>query len=233
MRCFFLRHCLLIYSMLYLNFGCTTFCTNGGRTIETSTGIIGCILNSDSSVASEVIVSLFTYDFDPVINRADAVLTDTTDVNGVYHFQYLDEGLYAVIARNLTRTMSFMAKDILVQGNSLTRVQPGKLEQPGAISALFLPFEEKVTGYIYIPGTDIYSPLGEDSIVVLNNMPVSTLNTIILANDAGEKRNVLQKKLNVNAGKTSVIKVPLWVYNQRIGLNATSKGAGVQMITGN
>ncbi len=207
---------------------CSVSTVDGGGTIETTNGVAGVIRNSDTTPASNTVVKLFPDDYDPVADTSlDGSFTDTTDTGGTYRFSRVAAGRYVVLARNLTLATSFIARDVTVSNDSLTRVPAGTLYRPGLIAADFSSGSPAAGGYVYIPGTDISSPIGSDGSALLTDVPPGTISTVILASGANEKRNVLRNKITVTADDTITIEHPLWKYSCRIGLTTTPAGADV------
>ena len=202
----------------------------GGGTIETTNGIAGVICNIDNTPLPNAVVRLFPDDYDPVANSVgvlDTIFTDTTDTSGSYHFQHVISGRYVVLARNNSAATALVIWDISVDGDSVTTVPAATMNRTGAIAAGFSSEGASTEGYLYIPGTDIYSRINSDGLAQLVDVPPGTLQTVILASGDDEKRNILRDKIIITAGDTVIIELPLWKYCCRLGLNTTPSGADV------
>ncbi|MBN1575649.1 MAG: DUF2341 domain-containing protein [Chitinispirillaceae bacterium] len=200
-----------------------------GAGSETTNGIVGSIRNPDDSPAPNTIVKLFPFDYDPVA-RGDLGSTgvDTTDDAGAFRFTQVDSGSYSILARNARTATSLLITDVAIgNGDTLTTVPPVNLTGTGSVEADFSGTGEAISGYLYIPGTDIFSPVGNDGPAVLDNVPSGSFSTVIHATADGEQRNLLRGEVTVMPGSTVTIPYPAWRYSRRIFLNTTPRGAGV------
>lgn len=208
----------------------------GGGTIETTNGIVGAILKSDSTPSPYTIVKLFPDDFDPVSNGTGAtevVFIDTTDSRGIYHFDNVSSGRYVVVARDRGSATALIVRDVTVSDDSITNVNNATMKCPGVISTEF-PSTEKITGgYLYIPGTDIYTNVKNDGSAKLTDVPPGTHHSILFMSEGFEKYNILRNEITLRAGDSVAVEMPLWKYTRRLGLNTTASGAQIAgIITG-
>lgn len=200
----------------------------GGGTIETTNGVVGAILNNDSTPSSSAIVKLFPDDYDPVSSGTNAtVCIDTTDARGMFHFNKVTSGKYVVVARDRGAATALIVQDVTVSDDSITTINNSTMKRPGVISTGF-PSTEKITGgYVYIPGTDIFTNIANDGSATLTGVPPGTINSILFASEGFEKHNILRKKITLNAGDSVAIEMPLWKYTRKLGLNTTATGAHI------
>ncbi len=200
----------------------------GGGTIETTNGVVGAILNSDSTPSSYTIVKLFPDDFDPVSDgtgATDGIFTDTTDSQGIYHFNNVSSGRYVVLARDRGDTAALIVRDVTVSDDSVTNINKAIMKRPGVISTEFPSTQEITGGYLFIPGTDIYTNVENDGSAKLTGIPPGTLHSIIFASEGFEKYNILRNEITLSAGDSIAIEMPLWKYTCNLGLNTTATGA--------
>jgi hypothetical protein len=215
---------LVILSVLLLD--CTT--NLAGATTETTNGLTGSILNSDNTPASYSIVKLLPVDYNPVYNSS-LYLCDTADSNGNYKFRGIGTGQYSVIARNLKEQTSCLVRNINIQKDTLINAPGGTLQKSGALSATFSTENAVAKGYVYIPGTDVYSMTGSESAVFLNDIPCGEYEEVIAVFSTGSA-NIARNPVIINAGETYTVAFPLWKHSAEFVLNTTANGAD---ITGN
>ena len=205
---------------------CSQF--DGGAGGETTNGIVGSIRNHDDTPAANSIVKLFPDGYDPVTDDASgAGFIDTADANGTYRFRRIASGSYTVLARNRKAATCFLKSNVAVCDDSVTTVPAGILNGSGSVTADFSLSGVVAEGYIYIPGTDISSPIGSDGSVFLADVPPGAISVVILASDGNEKRNILRDGIIVTSGDTVTIEQPLWKYSRNLVLNTTASGAEV------
>ncbi len=220
--------CLTIAAgiVLTLTNGCSR--NIAGATTETTNGIVGSIRTGDDKPAADAIVRLFPDEYDPVADSAlGGRFIDTADANGNYRFSRIAAGKYSVLARNLDAALSSMVRDIAVTDDSLTTVPAETISRSGSIIADFSPGGVAAGAYVYIPGSDISSPVGSDGSALLADVPPGTFTSVILASGNNEKRNVIRNKITLAAGDTAIIDQPLWKYSLHLALNTTPDGADV------
>jgi len=207
---------------------CSSSQTAGGGTIETTNGVVGSLRNQDDTPACGVVVELFSSDYDPVADDAsDGKHSDTTDAKGNFRFRSLGAGLYNIVARDSSLSTCFLAADICVDTGSVTTLSEGTLEMPGVVAADFsvAPFPDN--GYVYIPGTDIFSYIGSDGTVCLDNVPAGVFSDIVFNSDSLPQRNILREEVTVLPQGTVTIANPLWKHSCSIVLNTSATGAAV------
>ena len=200
----------------------------GGAGGETTNGIVGMVRNSDDTPATGTVVSLFPDGYDPVTGSVLPVnFIDTADTDGNYRFTHIDSGSYTILARHRETASSVLKREIAVVNDSLTTAPVVTLKPSGSITTGFSPDEVSEGEYLYIPGTDIYSQIGTDGSALLSDVPPGTLTVIILASADREKLNILRSGIDVSAGDTSAVELPLWKHSCSIILNTTASGADV------
>lgn len=222
----FLLPLLAVIAILLISTNCTH--NLAGATTETTNGVVGVVHNSDNTPSANTVVKLFPDDYDPVADAGlDDGFIDTTNTKGSYQFKKVSSGRYVVIARNRSDSTSCLIRDITVTDDSLTTAPVEKLKGSGSIATDFSSGGVISNGYLYIPGTDIYSRIGTDGSVLLDDVPAGTIREIILASDNNKKSNILRSAITVDVGKTTMIELPLWKYGRKLTLKTTSAGADV------
>lgn len=213
-----------LFSVFILLINCSQSNLAGGGTIETTNGVVGTIHNKENKPVPNVIVKIFPDDYDPVSDEPlDSNYIDTTDTSGEYSFENVTSGSYVIVARNADNSDNSLTGNITVNDDSLTTVSEIILKKPGLVK--FNHFD--ADGYLFIPGTDIFSSVSDDGNVFLSGVPSGVLNTIIHVSASNDKRNILHNEIVVNEGGTVDIDNPLWNYKRQIVLNTTINGAGI------
>ncbi len=220
---------ILILSILYCTFmyGCNK--NLAGATTETTNGVTGSILNSDNSVSQNTIVTLYTENYDPVADTSETKsFTDTTDASGKFMFKKITPGRYVIVARNKTSNNSSCIRNIEIIEDSLITIQPSNLSGTGSISAVFsLHGGNDILGYIYIPGTDVFTYVGSNGPVLLNNIPSGVITEVVFKKSNGQKSNIIDKQLTLQPEQHVILEYPLWKNSCKIVLNTSSSGAGI------
>ncbi len=231
-----MKPCTILPLLLYFLSICSllqlTKCTNNnlaGATTETTNGIVGRICNSDNTPAPYTIVSLLPNDHNPVTDTsANSTSIDTTNSDGEFTFKNIAPGTYTIIARNATAMVGALIRNIDVSEDSLTALHPANLDNTGSVATSFKKLGSTTEkSYIYIPGTDIYSFVKDEEMIILDNIPAGSFHEIILSRADGEKTNILQKEIIIQPEQTVFIDNPLWKYNRKITLNTSSSGASI------
>ncbi|MBN1306730.1 MAG: DUF2341 domain-containing protein [Chitinispirillaceae bacterium] len=200
-----------------------------GAGSETTNSIVGSIRNQDDSPALNTVVKLFPDDYDPVAHAGTPhPLVDTTDSEGTFTFEDIDTGSYSILARNDRTATGVLIPGVFIAGvETPTIISPVKLAGTGSVEADFSGSGTAASGYLFIPGTDLFSPIGDDGAVVLDDIPSGNLSKVIHATADGERRNVLRGEVTVIPGSAVTVPYPAWKYARRLVLNTTVEGAGV------
>lgn len=208
-----------------------TSCTEqivGGAGGETTNGIVGVVRNTDDSPAANTIVKLFPDDYDPVRdNPLPLNFIDTSDAEGKYFFSSIDSGNYTILSRSPETMSSALSRDIIVSNDSITTAPAATLNRSGSIVMNVSSVDVIQGEYMYIPGTDISSSVGNNGSLFLANIPPGTLSEIVLVKDDTATHNILSNQITVPAGDTAAVEFPLWKYDRKLTLNTSTTGANV------
>ncbi len=214
---------VIIAIVSLMSIECTT--NLAGATTETTNGLTGCIRNSDNTPASYSVVKLLPIDYNPVYDNS-GYQCDTTDSNGVYSFRGVDTGRYSVIARNVKNLTSCLVRNIDINQDTIQKAPEGTLKKSGTLSATFSSENAVANGYVYIPGTDVYSITGSESTVYLSDIPCGEYEEVIVVFKNGSA-NIARDPVVIDAGGTYTVSFPLWKYSTDFLLNTTASGADV------
>lgn len=167
---------LLIILLLSVKCSLNVADTSGSETGNAN--VIGNIVNLDGSNAAKTEVIILPYNFNPI---KDGVipdsLIDTTDNNGHYSFSIRKSSIYTIQAVHTTQRTRMVLPGITISGD--TTISTDTLKSPGKINVLLPDTVDTINGYLYIPGTDIFtyiSSLIEKDVqthsIVIDSIPV-------------------------------------------------------------
>lgn len=221
---------LFVVLLSFIMTGCTAPDT-AGATTETTNGVIGLILNNDNTPATNTVVKLMIFDYDPAAqNVSDSTaFIDTTDTNGQFGFKRIRPGNYSILARNKKSKTSLLIRDVDVIDDSITEVSSANLKKSGSISIGFNSQGAIDSGsYVYIPGTDIFASVEKKDRIVLDDVPAGLFSEVILHGPVDKKSNILRNGVEIKPESTITIENPLWKYSRKIVLNTTASGADIK-----
>lgn len=197
-----------------------------GAGSETTNSLTGTIADQNGLPAANTVVYLIPSDYNPSLNDKPSLASDTTGANGKYSFDSIDGGIYNLIARNKTLSSNLIVNNINFIQHDTAQVLPvSHLSAPCTITADFSLSGNKDSGYIYIPGTDIFAPVNGSSSVSLEDIPSGVFQTLIYKNSSGVSVNTLRSALSLSPGQSISIVNPLWNNSKVIYLNTSATGA--------
>lgn len=212
-------------------FGVTVACTSGnlaGAGSETTNSLTGSIASLNGQPAANTVVYLIPLDFNPTQREVTSLVSDTTGENGKFTFDSVDAGLYNLIARNRETSTNLIVKDIDFLQNDTNLVLPWmNLSKPCTITADFSLSGNRDSGYIYIPGTDIYAQVNGSTAVSLNDVPSGEFDALMYENRSGKRVNTLRSSLTLTSGQSISIVNPLWKNVLTMALNTSASGAAL------
>jgi hypothetical protein len=200
-----------------------------GAGSETVNGITGCVVNEDGAPVSNSTVKLFPADFNPGSKTVIATrFTTMTDVHGNFTFKKLDPGIYTVIARSQNRAFQARIPDIQVDSSdSVTKLSSCSLAPAGSVVVDFSGVRNFSSGYCYLPGTDIYSPLDSNHLVQLNDIPAGVFESLMYISPADTLPQVLRSAITVHPQESVRVNNPGWKYVRTISFNTTLDGVDI------
>jgi hypothetical protein len=224
----------VLYKNVYLVFiaiACFMGCSErlAGAGSETTNGITGCVVNKDGMKASQVTVRLFPDDFDPCkIDTINYLFTTKTDDSGQYKFENIKSGSYSLIARNHDLSLCARITDIQVDiSGPPIELADCSLDHAGSIVIDFSASGKTLSGYCYIPGTDIYSFADSDMVIKLNQIPAGSLDSVLYVSLIDSGRMVVCSSVTIGPGQKITINNPGWKYSRKIGFNTSATGADI------
>jgi hypothetical protein len=214
--------CILLSLLL---FTACAIVDSGGSGTETTTGIVGAVVDDRGEPQAHVQVQLLPDTYDPVVNGT-TLPSDTTDSLGRYAFMAVDPGEYAVQAVHLIKRTRLLAGGIHIADSIITANDT--LRTPGSIKVA-LPSEiNRATGYVYIPGTTVFTLVdNQTDFVVLDSAPAGLIHEIAFSSAGQPASGTIRYNVNVSSDDTAFVYNPLWKNAVTIGLNTSATGAGV------
>ena len=138
-----------------------------GDVTETGNAFIrGKITSQGGQAVPGVTVSLLPEDYNPVADVGMVTLyAGITDSQGEYTIDTVDTGTYSIVAYYQGHRHGAWVQGIKAVQDDTTNAEPGTLAATGSIvQALDTTFAFKELGYIYIPGTPVYTMLDSSAL---------------------------------------------------------------------
>ena len=225
---FFSTLCIFFVVMPLAYLHCSMADLAGGGTIETTNGrVTGTILHRTGDPASWTQVKLLPADYDPVKNTA-AIPVDTTDSLGTYAFTHVAPGNYTVQAVHIDKRLRAFVGGIHIADDTVT-VPAGMLQDPGAIKVMLPDIADLVHGYVYVPGSAIFTYLnGSTGFVTLDSVPAGVMPAVSYSLTSSSVSTVIRYDVAVSSGDTVIVWNPSWKYAQLLRLNTSNSGANIQ-----
>jgi Domain of unknown function (DUF2341). len=220
---------ILIGALLALSSSCSHL--TGGAGGETTNGCVqGFLFNDDGSPALHARVTLTLASHNPVIDPpVPDSLTDTTGPSGSYTFATSLEGVYTIEAVDAASNKSTLITNITIAKKDTVFAPPDTLRKPGTITAMLPDSVDALNGYVYVPGTGIFTFLsGNTSVVVFNSVPAEKILTFSYAiNGSAVQPKLFAENIRVMPGDTLRVVYSAWLHRQKVYLNTTPAGAVV------
>jgi hypothetical protein len=215
---------LFLFTLLLIT-ACATL-DPGGSGTETTTGIVGAVVNDQGVPQADVLVYLFPEAHDPVRDAID-VPAETTDPQGKYAFKNIRSGRYTMLAVDRINGTRTFINGIIAAGDTLT-LPVRTLLTPGSIRVSLHSGTNTVKGYVYIPGTTIFAFVNNRAeSVVLDSVPAGSIPEIAYSSTDSAAATAIRYNVQVNAGDTTEVRNPLWKYACTVILNTSATGASV------
>lgn len=198
---------LFIIFVILLLVGCSqNHSVDGGGGIET-VAKIGKIIDEDGNPASSVQVKSFPSEYNPLSDLlGNKVYLDTTNDSGFYEIKVIKNGKHNIIASSLINNYSVMLKDITEE----SLLDQDTLKQAGTMAVYIPDWLKDDSGYVFIPGTDIYASLSdttENGVLLLENVPVGTIDQVVYYDEnSGSDTSIFdEKNITISSNDTIVM----------------------------
>jgi hypothetical protein len=205
--------------------------TAGGTDTETGGGtMVGQVLSPHSTPFRGAVVMLVPGGYNPFVSEPlEKANIDTTDSNGIYRFDSIQPGMYAVEAVASTEKFCAMISGIKVESRDSIAVPEAKLQSSASIELPLPANIDTVNGYVYIPGTTYGVPTKKRSHHILMDMlPAGLLHSIFYAEkDTQSSAIMLSDAVKIDPGQIIIVTGNPWQYSQSIAFNTTATGAAV------
>jgi hypothetical protein len=201
--------------------------------ISSGATVSGRILTRQGGPAASVVARLIPEVFNPLegVPLPDSLI-EVTNADGEYSFKGVNPGTYRLEAVNLDDGSKVIAGIITVSGLQIL-VPDAVLEPSGT---LVLHVQDSIIakgGYVYIPGTSIYSEINvglvPDGMVTLNAVPSGIYEAVYFVAGADLSGTVvLVQNVSVEPGTSSFVNLYFaWDHSKRIIINTSSSGANI------
>lgn len=209
---------------------CISCSDHGGIGHEGEAKITGQLVFQNGTPAPDTHVELYPQDYDPVKDN-EKISLESTDNRGIFTFSNIKPGKYTVYAVHYKNGQKTLISGIEVSDDSMTLIDKRTLREPGEIK-VYIPSDiAAINGYIYIPGTNIYSYINIDvGYIYLDSIPADTIPEIAYSAKNIETDYSLRHNIAVRSEDTSTVYNSRWKFTREIALNTTASGA---VISGN
>ncbi len=199
----------------------------GGTSTTDNPKIVGTILGDDYRPASNTLVILLPENFDPKRDTFEMIV-DTTDDEGRFTLPIVHAGVFNVQALHLVKQTQLLIMGVVVnQEDDSVKIDVDTLKISGSVSVKLPDSVDFANGYIYIPGTTIFTLLDNSSHATLNSVPVTTLPVVRYAVKNSPDSRAIRYDVKVYSGAVTDITMPQWKHAVNIILNTTATGADI------
>jgi hypothetical protein len=207
-------------------------CDLGGNSgSETTNGLAGKVRDPEGRPVAGARVRLLAEDFDP--GASAPPLASATDAQGDYAFAGIAPGRYNLELSDSARGRLSLVPDVDVPTAGASHAD-GMLGEPGGIRARISDFAGSGdTGYLYIPGTGAYVPIGPAEIGAgeadLAPVPAGRFDSLVLVllTDGARRSALLARDVEIFPGSTAVPPpFRTWAYSRRIPIDTKAMGIG-------
>ncbi|MBN1757582.1 MAG: DUF2341 domain-containing protein [Chitinispirillaceae bacterium] len=199
-----------------------------GSISETTNGMVaGVIIDFTGEPARRTKVMLLPAGYDPVKDTGD-LSVDTTDSLGRYRFADIISGKYSIFATHLDGETNVSISGIVVEDSTETVAPSDTLRNPGVVQVMLSVAEVSLNGYLYIPGTPVFSNVSTGSgPVTLDGVPAEKITEVLHGATDLEEATVIRYDVRVGSMDTATIWNTSWRYSRTVILNTSASGAGV------
>ncbi|MBN2037443.1 MAG: DUF2341 domain-containing protein [Chitinispirillaceae bacterium] len=200
----------------------------GGGSEAGNAKIMGMVVDTQGSPVSNVLVMVRPSDFNPVKNsEVPTSSMDTTGPDGTYRVSVQKGRVYTIEAQVPIQCTRALVAHVTVQESEMT-APSCTLKATGTIK-VFLPSGiNSATGYVYIPGTTVFTFLNNRTdFVVVDSVPAVLIPELAYSSTNQSATTAIRYNLSVVSGDTTVIRNASWKYARTLGLNTSQTGANV------
>jgi hypothetical protein len=190
--------------------------------------VSGVFINDDGSASAKVTVLLIPSEYNPgVSDQSNPIIASTTESDGSYSFDQVTPGSYSIEAVHTESGKRTLVTGVAVLGEDI-RVPVDTLRYPGAIIVHLPASADAATGYVFVPGTTMYTRYtGVTGYVLVNALPAKPLPAICYATLSDPTPVVLRYDVRVVSKDTTVVANTGWKHARRLRINTTATGADV------
>jgi len=188
--------------------------------------VTGMVVDAQGSPAGNVQVTIRSSGFDPVTDgpTPDSDMV-TTGPDGIYSVSVAKNRTYTIEAVHRSRRTRAMLADVAV-GEVENLAPQCTLNVPGVIKVVVPWNADTAGGFVFIPGTSIFSMVKfSRGFVLLDSVPVGCIPQIAYSSTNGAAATTLRYSVTVTAGDTAVVGNPFWKYSRTLRLNTSATGA--------
>jgi hypothetical protein len=219
------------FPLLWILFSCSVEMTNNGSGTNTGNALVmGKVVDSRGKPAPQTQVVLLASTYNRVTDPAGSVQKPvTTDSAGNYVLVAPDSGIFNIQAIRAVDGTRLLICNIHVALDPVS-VHTDTLRNPGSIRVALPGTGDVVNGYLYIPGTTIFSLLNSGSgYTVLDSVPANVAVTVSYAvrGDTAKPPTVIAGGISVAPGGIMNVEFVGWAFSRKLVLNTAGSGANV------
>jgi hypothetical protein len=199
----------------------------GGNTAAT---ISGHVTDTSYVPLANVRVRLLPSTYNPVKDPAiPDSLTDTTDHAGHYSIKVAQPGSYTIEIASIDKGYRSLITGVKVTKNDTGLARNAIARMPGEIKITLPSTIDSTNGYLYVPGTAIYSLLSDaGNTVMLDSVPAGVgLSIYYAVKSSSAQPQLVRDSIVTVPGGTMNIEYVGWKFSKKLILNTTASGAGV------
>jgi Concanavalin A-like lectin/glucanases superfamily/Domain of unknown function (DUF2341) len=225
-----MTRCLLLLFVSLIAMGCgnDSLTKGGGTNVGDEAAMVTGIIKDKQGPTAGAIVLLHSKDFNPGMDTVLKTRRYITGEDGKYVFTVLDTGVY-----NIEASQPEYGTKALLQGIRKTEkklvASELQMQTPGQITIHIPELLSKANGYVYLPGTSLYSKVQAGTMVELLSVPPLQDMQIIFSDEKNGAQTTLAQSVNLAAaGSIQVSKFNLWAHRAEVKINTAQAGIALE-----
>ncbi|MBN1130698.1 MAG: DUF2341 domain-containing protein [Chitinispirillaceae bacterium] len=200
----------------------------GGGSEAGNARITGMVVDTSGTPAGGVVVTVRPSDFDPVKDaEVPAANSDTTGPDGIYRVSVRKGATYTIDALVPIQGTRTLVAEVKAQEAETTAPQC-TVKTPGTVKVMIPENADHVFGYLFIPGTGLFTFLNDRTgFVVIDSVSAGVVPEVAYSSTNSTIVSTVRYAVPVPSSDTVVVFNPSWKYARQLVLNTTPTGADV------
>jgi hypothetical protein len=190
--------------------------------------VVGIVTHANGDPAGNTRVMLFPASYNTLADQrpADSSI-DTTNEYGEYLIHAPRSGSYTILGVHLEQRTRLLVSGVTV-GGTITTVSRASLKGTGALKVSLPQDVDSAEGYVFIPGTDLFTLLGgRKDYVILDSVPAGAVPALYYATKNQPGVRILKHNIALTPGDTLPVAFPEWRHSTSVYINTTASGAAI------